>query len=880
MMRFRFLLISFLLEIFVSFSLQAQSLCDSLYIPRGNMYPPERREICQQDTILLQGVATAGYQMQWYRNNVPMMGESEPVLEVTLPGTYSFRLLKDGCPSLQYDTIRIKFRNQPKPQKANISLLQPPQLAGSSFTLQVNNSLGTSAHSWYRNGILQPAGGSSYSSRNPGRFRVRTDSAGCRSFSAAEIYVNPPGTFRPSICRVFPLEPAGIRAEWLPPLTGGIGTYRIYGKKYYESSFRLIDSVSQQAGFWQNSLLPYQTSYDLMLTARVSGPGGVYESEPSPIHQSVFLKASRNPEGFSPGIFLSWNSYLGFQAENYFIIRDENIIDTLPGAQTSYTDASLNDTATYSYRVEASGNFNCAPVLTDVDGNEYDTVRIGNQVWMKENLRVTKYRNGNPIPTNLDNAQWSAATEGAFSVHLDNDTNDLTYGKLYNWYAVADPRGLCPTGWHVPSDAEWTSLENFLGGASVAGGKMKSMGTIQAGTGLWDDPNTAADNSSGFTGLPGDFRSYNGNYGYIGLFGYWWSSTDTTSPDAWSRDLNYSNANSRRLNYDKTDGFSVRCLKDAPETGSIDSLDCAGRVQMNYLAEKIPAENVQLIIPYTGGNGGAFSAQSIPSADVIGLAATIAAGNFSNGNDSLVFNISGTPAGFGTATFSISIGGKQCNINMNVADTGSLRDIEGNLYTSIKIGTQEWMQQNLKTSKYRNGNSILTNLDNTQWSAATEGAFSVYLDNDTNDLTYGKLYNWYAVAGALCPVDWHVPTDHDWNLLTKYLDPAADTNCVNCASSTIAGGKMKSTGTIQAGTGLWQNPNTDATNSSGFTGLPGTLRTSSGSFYDIGYYGYWWSSTEGSSALAWSRNLRYTPGDSIRGTYDKTYGFSVRCLRD
>jgi uncharacterized protein (TIGR02145 family) len=204
--------------------------------------------------------------------------------------------------------------------------------------------------------------------------------------------------------------------------------------------------------------------------------------------------------------------------------------------------------------------------VTDADGNTYTTVSIGTQVWMKENLKTSKYRNGNAITTNLTDVDWQNTTIGAYAIYNNDAANNTTYGKLYNWYAVADARGLCPAGWHVPSDAEWTTLENFLGGASVAGGKMKSTGTIVAGTGLWYSPNQDATNSSGFTGLPGGGRSGNGassgGYGAIGYSGFWWSSTETSSPNVWGRYLNYFYGFSGRSGNLKRIGSSVRCLRD------------------------------------------------------------------------------------------------------------------------------------------------------------------------------------------------------------------------------------------------------------------------------------------------------------------------------
>jgi uncharacterized protein (TIGR02145 family) len=204
----------------------------------------------------------------------------------------------------------------------------------------------------------------------------------------------------------------------------------------------------------------------------------------------------------------------------------------------------------------------CPANPVDADGNSYTTVTIGSQVWMKENLKTSKYRNGNPIPTNLSDADWQNTTIGAYAIYNNDVANNTTYGKLYNWYAVTDPRGLCPAGWHLPSDAEWTTLENFLGGASVAGGKMKSTGTIEGGTGLWYSPNQDATNSSGFTGLPGGSRFFNGSYGSFGFYGFWWSSTEFSSTVAWNRNLDYFNGNSGRSNDFKSNGLSVRCLRD------------------------------------------------------------------------------------------------------------------------------------------------------------------------------------------------------------------------------------------------------------------------------------------------------------------------------
>ena len=185
------------------------------------------------------------------------------------------------------------------------------------------------------------------------------------------------------------------------------------------------------------------------------------------------------------------------------------------------------------------------------------TIVIGTQQWMEKNLDVLTYRNGDIIPQVTDPTAWAALTTGAWCYYNNDVANGAIYGKLYNWYAVNDPRGLAPTGWHVPTDDEWTTLSTTLGGDAVAGGKMKVAGTTR-----WTTPNTGATNESGFAGLPGGFRNSNGSFSNVGGAGYWWSSTEFNTTFAWLRGLYYNDGSIDRFNYNKKGGFSVRCLRD------------------------------------------------------------------------------------------------------------------------------------------------------------------------------------------------------------------------------------------------------------------------------------------------------------------------------
>jgi len=185
------------------------------------------------------------------------------------------------------------------------------------------------------------------------------------------------------------------------------------------------------------------------------------------------------------------------------------------------------------------------------------TIQIGTQKWMSKNLDVAFYRNGDPIPQVTEPTAWAALTTGAWCYFNNDPIPGNIYGKLYNWYAVNDPRGLAPQGWHIPSDAEWTTLVALLGGSSVAGGKMKEAGTLN-----WVAPNTGADNSSGFAGLPGGFRFVSGAFANVGSNSLWWSSTESSTNFAWNRGLSYLNGNLNSAGNAKQVGFSVRCLMD------------------------------------------------------------------------------------------------------------------------------------------------------------------------------------------------------------------------------------------------------------------------------------------------------------------------------
>ena len=195
---------------------------------------------------------------------------------------------------------------------------------------------------------------------------------------------------------------------------------------------------------------------------------------------------------------------------------------------------------------------------TKIDNKVYKSVRIGKQEWMVKNLNVEQFRNGDIIPEAKTNEEWKKAgrnKQPAWCYYTNNSSNGEKYGKLYNFYAVIDSRGLAPNGWHVPTDAEWTVLEDYL----TANGHDGREGTALKATSRWDGNGT---DDYGWKALPGGTRSFDGDFDYIGYGGSWWSSSQLSTYGAWSRELNYSNDYVGSYNYGKRSGFSVRCLRD------------------------------------------------------------------------------------------------------------------------------------------------------------------------------------------------------------------------------------------------------------------------------------------------------------------------------
>jgi uncharacterized protein (TIGR02145 family) len=249
---------------------------------------------------------------------------------------------------------------------------------------------------------------------------------------------------------------------------------------------------------------------------------------------------SKTIDGSGLGTFKSNITQLTPNTFYYYRAYATNSAGTAYGNQENFTTFSNKQTV----------------AVTDADDNIYDTITIGTQTWMKENLKTTKYKNGTIIPLVTDELAWSNLTTPGYCWYINDANNKNTYGALYNWYAV-NTGNLCPTGWHVPTDDEWTTLTTYLGGESAAVGKLKETGAIH-----WQISDYKATNETGFSALPGGCRDFDGTFYDMGYYGYWWSSTEFVIGGAWSRFMGYDDSGGYRHGNFEQDGFSVRCIKD------------------------------------------------------------------------------------------------------------------------------------------------------------------------------------------------------------------------------------------------------------------------------------------------------------------------------
>lgn len=477
-------------------------------------------------------------------------------------------------------------------------------------------------------------------------------------------------------------------------------------------------------------------------------------------------------------------------------------------------------------------------VVIDINQNIYPIVEIGNQIWMAKNLKVTKLNDG----TNIAGNYWDSFTVPQMAWYDNNSSTANVDGALYNWLAVGTQK-LCPVGWHVPTDVEWGELYSYLGGGDFAGEKLKLVGT---------DPN--ATNETGFNAMLSGYREFgNGQFYGIGSTSYFWSNTKDTYGTAKMRELQDATNFNQSVDFSEYSlslkaGSSVRCMKNNDGTSK-------------RLLTTINFDNID-----KNEGDASFLLNALTNSDGLVSYSLISGTNVTVSGGGLV-----TILGVGTVQIKATIAQTNTYINLSKTITlnvksNNVTDIDGNVYTTILIGSQTWMVENLKVERYNDGTPIAVVTDNTTWDALVTPAMCWYSnDKTTYNNPYGALYNGYVVQNdKLCPVGWGVPTSSEYGVLNYYL------------GNSIAGGKLKEAGNLH-----WIALNLTNTPSSGFMAMPAGARSPSFGFVNIGTFTRFWSSTPNSSIPSYQNvfdlNNNKTTIDSqlaLRGG-----GYSVRCIK-
>jgi uncharacterized protein (TIGR02145 family) len=677
-----------------------------------------------------------------------------------------------------------------------------------------------------------------------------------------------PGGYRNTISSFYALAEAGL--FWT---SSGIGSSGWYHDMNYDKATIYRDQTSKSFGFSVRCLrdyvnlppLPPSNPKPANGAANIEMPGLVWScSDPNEdiLTYDIYLGTSFPPPLVKTGHPLSSYSFSGILPSTTYYWK---VVANDPhGASTAGPDWSFS-----------TGAFVCGMTVIDTrpygGGVNYPTIVIGDRCWMTRNMNF-----GWTVPGAENQSDNGIPEKYCYN---DNIADCNTYGGLYQWeemmqYSPVPPaQGICPGGWHLPTDAEWCLLEQYvdptitcgsLGWRGVdGGGALKEAGTLH-----WSPPNTGATNSSGFTALPGGGCGINGIFDDLTLYGRFWSSS-TVGSNAWRRDLHYEHADISRYYTTKGNAFSVRCLKDginqppgipsnpyppdgATGVGLTDTLrwHCTDPESPN-LSYKVYfglSLNPPLVIEYL------YDSTYLPGSLIE--------------NTTYYWRITAVDVAGDTTEgplWSFSTWG--CGNTL-------LDPRDNQAYPTVQIGTQCWMAENLNIGTIIPGTTEQTN----------NGIIERYCydNNIVNCDVYGGMYQWNEMmqytttpgVEGICPSPdgWHLPTDAEWCTLEQVLDPTITCNSV-VWRGIDGGGRLK-----EAGTAHWIQPNTGATNSSDFTALPAGYRYLDGSFYVLDSSAYFWSSNE-SSWEAWYRILAYNTAQINRNDDGKYLGISVRCVK-
>ena len=538
---------------------------------------------------------------------------------------------------------------------------------------------------------------------------------------------------------------------------------------------------------------------------------------------------------------------------------------------------------------------NCGYAV-DYDGNYYDAVLIGTQCWMRQNLRVTHFPDGNAIP-----AANSNQTVPAYYLNNNIAAQVPQRGLLYNWYAAMNNassnnntpsgvQGICPNGWHLPSNNEWTIMLNFVSNQAsyMCNNNNTYVATALAAKTTWETNNStcnvgwsmSTNNDTRFTAIPSGY--WEGSYTGVNTQARYWTTTQYNGDNAYYRGI-YNNWSTVDNSYfSKTRGLSVRCLRD-------EDLANASELTIPVVTTK-PVTNVSAISATSGGNissdggtvvtvrGLCWSTTEDPTIDSSHTSNGNGVGSFASTMSGLVANTTyyvrayatnAVGTGYGDNVV-FTTGGRPCE------GVPTLTDYDGNEYNTVQIGQQCWMKENLKAIHYANGDSI---------------AYLYPHNTQATVANYGLLYNWSAVMhGAnsssanpsyvqgICPTGWHVPSKSEWDQLITYVSSQPAYRCDN-GSTYISKSLASNNGWANANstccTGYSQSTN-DAT---GFSGMPAGFWYNN-SYNDFGNIACWWTATQYNDNYAYRYRIHYNSQEMQSTDTYKTYCYSVRCVKD
>ena len=610
------------------------------------------------------------------------------------------------------------------------------------------------------------------------------------------------------------------------------------------------------------------------------------------------LLDSFSVDGSGVGSFVSILSGLETNTTYYARAYASNTVGTGYGAEVSFT--TLNALIAW-----------CSPPVSDYDGNTYNTVLIGQQCWMKSNLKSIHYSNGDLIPHIHSVPGWFHLQNNEAAYCYQNYDSTLTdvHGILYTWPAamqtdlynvptVDTVQGICPVGWHLPSDEEWKLLEGNVDSQygypdpewDVNAWRGYDSGKNIKTTSGWSTGNGT--NSFGFSAQSSGQRNIAGSFSGLNSMCQWWSSTQWDTAKAFSRSLNYFNDGSYRNYPHKFYGLSVRCLKDpgtiqAPDqtvfTETISNISQTTTLVGGEIASNIANPIIARGLCWnTFGHPSVHDSVSVDSSGV---------GTFMSQLSGLLPNTRYYVKAYAISSVDTLYGNEETFMTL-VDCPISVTDVEGNVYNTIVIGTQCWMKSNLRTTHYANGDSIPYVAADSTWDdlAATDTA-CCYLENNASYVPeYGVLYSWQAVVGSdmassivpsgvqgVCPDGWHVPSMEEFQMLEGEVD--SQYGYPNLIWDEEGWHGFDSGKNLKSVSG-W-NSGGNGTDLYGFSAKPSSDRIYNGNFPAPGNHCHFWTSAQYNNSYAYSITISAFRDDTDKHEYsNKTMGFSVRCVKD